>query len=656
MSTTVRHAMNALLSVCDGATSEDGQGFNKFDSYVAQNMASKKRWTHNQEKAMHKMLRKYRNQLLSTFEICHEELTFETTPEDTKEKYRQERTKTHYPTLSFDGKEFVLKSPFSFRERAKSIPSKKWNPDDKTWRYRNADYVLDALAPMVQSGEILADTAATALINHHLILLEEKSQQLDEVKEIKQGHTPDIPVPLKTSPFDHQRQAFYVATTLPNTSMLMEQGTGKTLVAIAAAGHRYLSGEVRRLLVIAPLSVVPVWKKEFDKHADFPVRIEALTNGKTADKEQMLKTWKDTDALQVVVINYESTWRAIDGLAAYKPQMIILDESQKIKNSRAKQSRAIHQLGRLARYRMILTGTPVTQAPTDFFSQYKFLDPSIFGTSFPRFRNNYCVMGGWQGKEIIGFRNLDHLAQKAHSIAYRVTKAEALDLPQAVDQTQYCFLKESSTVYRQMEDKFVAEVENGAVVTAPIMLTKLLRLQQITGGFLPTTDEFDNPTGTVSTGTEKLNLMKQVLEEVPQQEKVVIFARFIPEIDAIAAISRELGRGTVTLTGKTKDRGEVVNQFQQDPSTTVIVIQIQTGGLGITLTAAATAVFYSMNFSYADYEQAKARIHRIGQTRSVNYIHLIAEGTIDEDIYEAVQQKKDVATLVVDKLKHKGLL
>jgi SNF2 family DNA or RNA helicase len=110
------------------------------------------------------------------------------------------------------------------------------------------------------------------------------------------------------------------------------------------------------------------------------------------------------------------------------------------------------------------------------------------------------------------------------------------------------------------------------------------------------------------------------------------------------------------LTGATKNRGDVVDQFQEDPNTSTIIIQIQTGGLGITLTSAATAIFYSMNFSYADYEQAKARIHRIGQTRSVNYIHLIAEGTVDEDILYAVQHKKDVATLVVDKLKGQGLL
>jgi len=305
---------------------------------------------------------------------------------------------------------------------------------------------------------------------------------------------------------------------------------------------------------------------------------------------------------------------------------------------------------------MILTGTPVTQSPTDFFSQYKFLDSSIFGTSFRRFQNEYCVMGGWQGKEVIGYRNLDQLAQRAHSVAYRVTKAEALDLPPVTDQVQYCYLNESRSVYQQMEQNFTAKLAEGAVIDAPIVITQLLRLQQITGGFLPTRDEFDNPTGVAPVGTEKLDLLKSILEEMPPTKKVVIFARFIPEIKAIAQISQDLGRGTVTLTGATKNRGEVVDQFQENPDISTIVIQIQTGGLGITLTAASTAIFYSMNFSYADYEQAKARIHRIGQAHSsVNYIHLLAEGTVDEDILYAVQQKKDVATLVVDKLKGQGL-
>jgi len=656
--TTVREAAQALLTICDGAVKQDGQGYNKFDSYFAKDLSRKPRWTHRQEQAMYKTLRKYKRQLLDRFGMDYEALVFETTPEDTVEKFREERERARakVPVLNYDGREFILHSPFSFKDTAKTIPGRRWDAETKTWRYKNADFVLQALAPFVTSGEVIATGEALTILNDFIAKNAVKAQQLKEVKEIKQGKTLDIPVPLKTTPFEHQKQAFYVATTIPHSAMLMEQGTGKTLVAIAAAGSRYLNGEVNRVLVIAPLSVVPVWGKEFAKHADFPVRVETLIKGSSQDKIDQLKNWEDTDALQVVVINYESTWRVFEGLKQYKADMVILDESQKIKNARAKQSKAVHALGALAEYRMILTGTPVTQAPTDFFSQYKFLDPTIFGTSFRRFRNEYCVMGGWQDKEIIRYRNLNQLAQRAHSVAYRITKAEALDLPPVTDQIQYCYLNRSRAVYRQMEQNFTAKLAEGAVVDAPIVITQLLRLQQITGGFLPTKDEFDNPTGVVPVGTEKLDLLASILEDMPRTEKVVIFARFIPEIEAIAQVSRDLGRGTVTLTGATKNRGDVVDQFQEDPNTSTIIIQIQTGGLGITLTSAATAIFYSMNFSYADYEQAKARIHRIGQTRSVNYIHLIAEGTVDEDILYAVQHKKDVATLVVDKLKGQGLL
>ena len=454
-------------------------------------------------------------------------------------------------------------------------------------------------------------------------------------------------LPIKTIPYEHQDRAFQIGIALDQSALLMEQGTGKTLSAIAVAGYRYQYGQIKRLLVISPLSVVPVWSSEFSKHAGFEYSLVTLDDMKEHQRAEILAAMP-TKGLQVVVINYDATWRCIDLLIKWKPDMVIVDESQKIKNGRAKRSKAIHKLGDMVNYRMILTGTPITQGPLDVWSQYRFLNHALFGRRYLSFRERYAIMGGYGGYEVKGYRNLPKLAQKAHSVAFRVTKKEALDLPETTDQKVIVNLSpETMRIYQQMENKFLVKFAD-TVATAPIILTQLLRLQQITGGFLPTEDgaikEFDSA---------KLEAVRELLEDFPSEKKVVIFARFISEIMALEKISQSQGRNPITLYGAIKDRGEAVRRFQEDSGVKDIIIQIQTGGLGITLTAADTAIFYSTTFSYADYDQAKARLHRIGQRNPVTYIHILANNTVDEQVLEVLDTKEDMAAQIVDRMREK---
>lgn len=457
-------------------------------------------------------------------------------------------------------------------------------------------------------------------------------------------------IPIKTIPYRHQRIAFQMGRTLDQSALLMEQGTGKTLSAIATAGHRYNKGQIKNLLIVCPLSVVPVWHEEFQKHADFDYSIKDLTRVK--DRKIAL-TISPRKRLWITLINYESSWRILDLLTKWSPDMIIADESQKIKNGRAKQSRGLFKLGDRVKYKMILTGTPVTQSPLDVWSQYRFLNPDIFGRRFISFRDRYAIMEGLRGRPeirlVVGYKNLEELAGKAHSIAYRVTKDEALDLPPTVDQTIRVQLSsEAQKIYKEMEKDFMVTFSDEKIATAPIILTQLLRLQQITGGFLHTEDKtvkkFDS---------SKLKAIKELLSDLPRDKKVVIFARFSAEIAALKKVSQDLKKEALTLEGSTKNRGEVIKAFQNEPKIKVIIIQIQTGGLGITLTSADMAIFYSTTFSFADYEQAKARLHRIGQHYSVTYIHLIATDTVDEDILAILKCKGDMATLIVDSMRKK---
>lgn len=428
-----------------------------------------------------------------------------------------------------------------------------------------------------------------------------------------------------------------------SVAILAEMGTGKTLISIGIAGHLYLKGEINKLLIVAPLSITKVWEEEFGKFADFDYQIKVL-EGTSNKKTEMLRNLFGTK-LQVAVVNYESCWRLEKDIAEWQPDMIICDESSKIKNPQAKQSKALHRLGKKSKHNMILTGTPVTNNPLDFFSQYKFLDEGIFGGSYYAFRSKYAIMGGYGNYQVVGYKNLQELTEKAHKIAFRITKKEALDLPEQVDTTRYIELEpRARAIYNQVEKESYAELNSGEIAT-PNVLTKLLRLSQITGGYIK--NEFSEISEQVSSA--KINALEEIVEEcMDAGKKLVVFARFIPEIDAIARMLKKEGIKYSLIRGDVKDRASEVERFQNDKETKVFIGQLQTTGMGLTLTAADTAVFYSLSYNFADYEQAKARIHRIGQKNNCTYIHLIAKNSIDEKVLDALSKKKNIADLVVD--------
>lgn len=415
-------------------------------------------------------------------------------------------------------------------------------------------------------------------------------------------------------------------------------------------------GKVKRVLIVAPTSVVAVWPREFADYAAFPYTIRTLLG----TREKRLKDLSDLERfpykhLKVAVINYEAARgdEVFEALQQYDADLIICDESQRIKTHDAAQSKAMHQLGDRARYKLILSGTPVQNQAVDIFSQYRFLDPSIFGDNFYAFRGRYCEMGGFNRKQIVRYRDLDQLIKKEHSIAYRVTKEEALDLPEQTFENRYITLgKKERDLYDRLRRDSYAELADGGTITATTVLTKLLRLQQFTGGFL-VEDDADKPR-LVSRG--KLDALEDILQDyvVEGKKKLVIFARFLPEIHEIEALCQKVlgraGMSAVAIYGEIKkeDRGSIVQRFQTDPDTTVFIGQIDTAGTGITLTAADTCVFYSVNFNYATYSQSLSRIHRIGQRNRCTYIHLVVEKTVDDTILNALAKKEDLAKTVVD--------
>lgn len=427
-------------------------------------------------------------------------------------------------------------------------------------------------------------------------------------------------------------------------ALLMEMGTGKSLTAIAITGALSQAGRIRRVLIVAPLSILGVWEEEFQKFAAFPYAL-AVLSGSSAKKLDTLRHMNGT-ALQVVVVNYESAWRLEKALTAWHPDLIIADEGHKIKTHNIAASKAMHRMGAKASYRLLLTGTVITNKAIDVFSQYKFLNPAIYGNSFYAFRNRYFDMVGYGNHTPVLKKSMEgELTEKLHSISYRATKAECLDLPGTTDVIRQIELEPAALrIYRGLVKESYAELASGEV-TATNILTRLLRLSQLTGGFLGN----DETAAVEQVSAAKLSALEDILDgAMAEGKKLVIIARFIPEIRAICKLLEKRGLGYSCITGEVKNRDEQVARFQKEPEVMAFVGQIATAGLGITLTAASTMVFYSLDYSMSNFEQTKARIHRVGQRMPCTYLYLVARGTVDEKVLAALESKADLARTLVD--------
>ncbi len=439
--------------------------------------------------------------------------------------------------------------------------------------------------------------------------------------------------------------------------LFMEMGTGKTRVILTVARELGL----RRIVVPLPLFATGVWEDEVAKV--WPrAHIVDCTLGAI---KQRANAYVDATQFSpvIMVVGYESYWRdplrrVISKL--YPPDMIVYDECHKLMGRSTKQGLFAAQLarddkraGRLAIPRRIgLSGTPAPNGPHDYYPVFRALDPDVFGSRWYDFRDIYCKMGGYGGSSIVGYRNEELLSKKVENHSYRITKAEALDLPPQVDiRVPIVLGRKQQELYERLRVKAIAEVETAqgsGTVLSRIALTNILRLQQVTSGHVKTTDE-----QILDIGHEKLDALRGLLSDavLGVNGRVVVFARFTRDVDRIASLARdEVKVETLIIDGRVPmgQRRALLAQFNQT-SPAVLVLQIAVGALAINLTAAHIAVFYSPDYSLNNYLQARDRLHRIGQGEKVTYYHLVGRGTIDESIYKALEKKEDVMRTVLDR-------
>ena len=468
----------------------------------------------------------------------------------------------------------------------------------------------------------------------------------------------------KTKPYAHQLIALEKSWNRETYAYFMEMGTGKTKVLIDNVAMLYDKGKVNGALIIAPKGVVGTWyNQEIPAHLATHIENVSVLWQSNITKGQSKKLgtlFKTGEELHFLIMNVEalSTSKGTDFARKFLSchnTLMVIDESTTIKNPKAKRTKNIIKLDELSKYRRIMTGSPVTRNPLDLYSQCQFLSPWLLDfQSYYAFRTRYAIMktaniSGRQIQLVAGFQRLAELSDKLKPFSYRVLKADCLDLPDKIYMKRQIKLSSDQLkVYDQMKKEALA-ILNGKKVTTVNALTQLMRLHQITCGHFTSDDGSTQPIK-----NNRIDELMDVLEEI--EGKAIIWAHYQYDITTIIKeVVKVHGPGSIVdyygLTPQ-DERQKNIKKFQNNDKCRFIVGTPQTGGYGITLTAANTVIYYSNGYDLEKRLQSEDRAHRIGQQKSVTYVDILADETVDEKIVKSLRKKINIASEVLgEKLK-----
>jgi len=550
---------------------------------------------------------------------------------------------------------FEIQTPFLSNAIAKAIPSRKWNKAARKW-----------FAPRVRKNvefihrNILAMSSASAT-----------QAALDAIKETqdKQQSIAQLAIPAwypSVMPMrSYQKKCcdqFYGMTA---GALFQKQGVGKSKTVIDILSAKAMTPGPLRLdaiLICCPFSIRSNWIKQFAEHCPLSHKAVILNHATVAGRAAYEDLLAEKEKLRVLIVGIASlssgqaskfTKRFVMSTRAG----MVVDESSTIKNPRANRTKAIVSIGKSAAARFILTGTPVTQGILDLYAQFEFLDRDIIGAGdFYSFRNMYAVMGGYDNKEVIGYQHVEELMSSIRPYVNQVGAEALAELPPKTYTTRYVEMSaQQRSAYKSLSETGVFRCGEDAISVSNA-LEKLLRLQQVTGGFGAVVSEDPisglNVYKSVPVSSAKANEVIAIAEET--DESIVVFCRFRPEIALVVAkLSERYGpESVVECHGgiEDKDRWASVTRFQ-DGSARFFVANQATASMGFDLFKGSISVFYSNSFSYQDRDQSEARIHRIGQVNPCLYVDLVVKDTVDEAVVRILSGKGDVAAYVTAELR-----
>ncbi len=459
----------------------------------------------------------------------------------------------------------------------------------------------------------------------------------------------------KTQPYEHQRVALERSYDKINYGYFMEMGCGKSKVLIDNMAWLYENKKIDTAIVVAPKGVYRNWQvSEIPAHLRDDIKHEVYVwnpNPNKSQKEHLLSGIEERSKLRILLVNVEGfatpKVRAfVEKFVRGSTFLLAVDESTTIKNPKAKRTKALVALGKAASFRRILTGSPVTKSPMDLYAQCGFMDKELLGfESYYSFQGRYAItrtqrMGGHSFQQVVGYRNLDELSDKLEGFSYRVTKEDALDLPDKVYTVRHVSLTDEQIKhYMTLKNAAIALLDDGGLVSAPAAMTQLLRLQQVLCGHIMTDDK-----ELVEFKSRRIDAVLETIEEM--SGKVIIWSRFRYDIRNIeAALKKAYGSdSTVSYFGDTsdEDRQKAIQSFQFGDAR-FFVANPQTAGYGLTLTAATNVIYYANDFNLETRVQSEDRCHRIGQKNTVTYVDLVSKGTVDEHIVKSLRAKIDLS-------------
>jgi len=558
-------------------------------------------------------------------------------------------------TVSIDGDFFMIATEKWDKDRVKSIPDIKWSPIYKLWKASCTVTNAKHIDKFFSSEEIdeLAKQKITELKNFKKEILEFPSD-----------------FQFKNPPMSCQSTALELAYPHNGFALFMDMGTGKTYTSINLAAARFLNDQIDAVLVVCPTSVKPVWPDEFKEHCPVPYIHRVHESSKANERRTTEFIDKCVTDLKVLVIGVEalSNGRAFEfaeNFCKAHKVMMVIDESStiktppKYKGGQPAKSRTVRcwDLGALSLFRIILSGTPVTQGVQDLFSQFTFLDWEIIGKrNFASFRSDYCTMGGFDDKKITGYKNLDKLFDKLRPWTYSVKITDVLDMPeQTYEKVHIKANPDQARMLKDLGDPYDMTTEmNGVELEVETILERMIRYQQIVGGFFPFPVTKDNgePDGyevvQIKGSNPKLEELLTIIGRLDDHKKIIIWARFAPEQKLIdETLRQKYGENSSVHYGgggSTELRTEMIEQFREGDAR--FFVSGAAGYRGLTLVESCTVIYYSNTFSYDDREQSERRPWRIGQKNAVLYIDLVMNHKIDNQILTALRNKQDVAEFV----------
>lgn len=511
----------------------------------------------------------------------------------------------------------------------RDLPNRYWHPEEKIWEL--------SIKSFKQFLEKLDVDDIKIIDNENILAKENETKTIDTIPEDYQ---------FKTNPFEHQLVGIKYGLEHNNFLLNDEQGLGKTMQVINIACIKKELHNYQHCLIICGVNGLKWnWKAEVEKHSNETAYIlgTRIKRNKSiiGSVQDRLEDLKNIDYLPYFIITNIETLRNDDVIKELKTlckenklNIIAIDEIHKAKSPTSIQGKAILKLQ--AENMIAMTGTPLMNTPLDLYVPLKWIGEEEH--NFYQFKNHYCVMGGYGGYEITGYKNLEQLSNELKSCSLRRLKSEVLDLPEKIYTTEYVEMTpKQNKIYKEVKMEIKENID--MIKSAVNPLTEMIRLRQATGytGILSSTIQ----------ESAKLDRLEELIDEIVESgNKAIVFSNWTSMTNPIY---KKLKRyNPAYITGETKNRVEEQDKFMQDDDCKVIIGTTGAMGTGLTLTAASYVIFVDEPWNRALREQAEDRAHRIGTKENVNIIFLICKDTIDERIHQIVEDKGAMADMLID--------